>query len=69
MIKGQNRQAIVLIPQKNDIFDKVIFLVNPKNNEKPISQNALMEEAMRIIEENTSYKKDKKTKSGIFKHF
>ena len=66
MIKGQNRRAIVLIPDRTDIFDKVIFLVNP-STKKDLSENTMMQEAMRIIEANTSYKQDKKRKTGLFK--
>ena len=66
MIKGQNRRAIVLIPDKTDVFDKVIFLVNPLSK-KNLSDTSMMQEAMRIIEANTSYKRDKKRKTGLFK--
>ncbi len=68
MIKGQNRQAIVLIPDRTDVFDKVIFLVNP-SAKKNLSNTSMMQEAMRIIEANTSYKRDKKRKTGIFKRY
>lgn len=66
MIKGQNRQAVVLTPDRTDIFDKVIFLVNP-TAKKNLSNATMMQEAMRIIEANTSYKQDKKRKTGLFK--
>ncbi len=67
MIKGQNRQAVVLIPDKTDIFDRVIFLINPKSAKKNIPHTTIMNEAMRIIEANTSYNQPKKRKRGIIK--
>ena len=68
MIKGQNRRAIVLTPDKTDLFEKVIFLVNPQSK-KNLSNTTMMQEAMRIIEANTSYKQDKKRKTGLFKRY
>ncbi len=67
MIKGLSRQAIVLIPDKTDVFDKVIFLVNPQSSGKRISQEEMLEEALRIIERNTSYNLSKKRRTSQFK--
>ena len=51
MIKGVKKNIIVVAPPKKSSFEKIFFVVKPKQS--PLSSQEMLEEANRIVAEST----------------
>ena len=71
MIRGVQKEMIMVKTDKNSIFEVVYFLLRSDIAEPKPSENDILKEADKIIEENCSHKKrrrnerKKKLRSGI----
>lgn len=51
MVKGVSRQVIVLYDKETEMFDQAIFIL--KENTKPVSDDALLREAKKLLHSPT----------------
>ena len=49
MIRGVNRQIVIVKPDDSDIFEQAIFFVSPQASRKGLHETDMLTEAKRII--------------------
>lgn len=52
LIRGVSKQVIVVKPEDSKIFEQAVFFVRPTASRGKVSNEAMLEEAARIIGEN-----------------
>lgn len=67
MIRGVNRQIIVVNPGDSDIFDQAIFFVTPRAGRRGVGNADMLAEAERIIRRETAGGQPKKKKFRLFR--
>lgn len=68
LIRGVNRQIVIVKPDDSDIFEQAIFFVSPQASRKGLHETDMLTEAKRIIAQKIArYYPQKKKKFKLFR--
>ena len=66
MIRGVNRQIVIVKPDDSDIFEQAIFFVSPQASRKGLHETDMLTEAKRIIAQKIARYYPQKKSSSCF---